>query len=350
MSKMVTIDVLKESQPSRPRHWIPVFAFLAFLISAVVGVVYMALVIPGVPFFESIVAMFPAMSIELNGKSFELVFLLKILFFPAGIFLLFLIFTIVAVRICIYRHAYWWLGAFMLTAIIVQPLLTGFWALYYLVPNMDTTLAGIPAQVMGILLQVHGYMNFGIPFLHTLFWLLCMLYNVTYPLKYSEIYDLRSARLAACGNSDERIEYKNRFYNDYKKGNWISMMLDLHFESLDPKSTKPMREDAFEFLIYYANICDSNVNEAIFKQYASQGRYYECRTLFHDALKKSESIDKGAKVVLPHYVAPKANKKPVFAKKPLKSETPKRVEPPLKPAAYKKPANSRVKTWTPDDI
>lgn len=349
MRKLVTIETLKESQPTRPRKWIPVVAFIGFLLCVFSGLGYMAILYPDVPIFASIIALIPNLVTTISGVQYSLLFLLQILFVPAGIFGLCLILMIFAGRICSFRRAFWWLGAFMVIALIAQPLFVVFWSLYNFAPAMAGIFANIPAQVRDILLQVYGYLNFGMPFLFAVFWFFCLFYNVVHPMKYEEIYSLRTARLKACRNTDERIAYKQRFYDDYRKGNWISMMLELHFESLDPKSTKPMRQDAFEFLVYYANVCDANINEAILNEYAREGRYLECRTIFHDAVHKSEAISKGAKIVLPHYVEPKPKKKP-YSGKPLKSEVPKTVEPPLKPAAYKRPADAKVKTWGPDDI
>ena len=344
MVKKVTIDVLKASQRSRPRHWIPVFGWIGLVLFLLLGLVFMGLLFTGNPYSDFIVSLFPDMVINIGGTDFSLLFLLTAVFFPAGIAVLGIFFLIFALRICTFRYVYWWLGIFLLLGLIAQALFTIFFSLFYLVPVISNSLAQIPASVMDTLLRVYYYTTLIFPFVFAFFWLLCIFYNVNYPAKYEEIYELRARRIKAYKTSDERIAYKKRFYEDYKRGNWVSMMLDLHFDALEPGSAKPIREDALEFMIYYTGLADATIDEAVINQYVREQRYKECRDIFHAAKAKSEAVGRGAKIVLPHYV-PAPEKK----RKLLKSETPKRVAPPA-PAQYKKPQPSKVKTWTPDDI
>ena len=347
MCHMVTIEILQQSQRTRPRKWIPVFSAIAFFLSAILGVAMMSFLFPDIAFFASIHKQIPDLVIKMGEVSYTLLQMLGLVFVPGAVLGFCLIFLVPALRICGFRHGYWFLGAFLLLGWIALLLLYIFYTLYYLVPAIANVMANIPKEPFKIGETVYRYTAMVLPFVFTLYWLICMFYNVNYPGEYEEIYELRKKRLRSYRTTDERIQYNKRFYNDYKKGNWISMMLDLHFESLALGSSEPMREDAYDFLVYYANLCDNTVNKAVFDAYASEGRYYECRTIFHDLKAKADTIDRGANIVLPHYVPAKPKKKPAA---PLKAETPKRVEPPLRPVDYKTPSNDRVKTWRPDDI
>ena len=346
MNHMVTIEILEKSQPTRPRKWIPVFAVIAFLINLALGLFMLSFWIPDFALFKAMHEAIPAYTFVIDTHSYSLLQLLMAVFVPAGTAVLGLVFIIVCCKICGFRHAYWWLGVFLLIGYIALVLFVIFYALFYFVPVMTNWFNGIPADILNILGTVYAYLCLIWPLAMAFFYFLCFFYNLSYPGKYEAIYELRRRRLKSFRTTDERIEYRNRFYRDYKKGNWISMMLDLHFESLSRDSTAPMSKDAYDFLVYYANLCDDTVNRAVFDAYASEGRYYEVRRIFHDMKDKSETINRGANIVLPHYVPEKPKKKPL----PKKAETPKRVDPPLKPADYKTPANDRVKTWTPDDI
>lgn len=342
---MVTIEILQKSQRTRPRKWIPVVSLIFLLILLVAGGYYVAFIFRDLEISQAILKPLPTDPINLSGVDYSWPDAMLFFFVPYGLLVLDLVTVIIAGKICNYRHIYWIYGWLLVLAYVGMVGVTLFISLYYLVPGIGQWLSNvIPVEVMTLLVNIHVYLALGETAGIALFLLFCLFYNLNYPGKYEEIYELRKKRLKSYPLSDDRIKYKKRFYNDYKYGRWISMMLDLHFESLDKDNKGPMRKDAYDFMVYYGCLCDTNIKRAVFDSYAAEGRYYECRTLFHDLQEKSHATENGAKVILPHYDPAKHGKK-----KKAKPE-PKRIEPPLKPVSSKRPPNARVKTWSPDDI
>ena len=337
MEQLVTIEILKKSQRTRPRIWIPVFQAIMLLITLAVGLFETALLLPTLPFREAILALFGDSTIALGtltGWGDVLAFFIL----PVALVVINLVNIIVDVKICMYRRTYWWFGAILLILYIAVFLYTGFWMLYYFVEFFRNLIVALEPYIP-MMAMINSYSIMGYTAAFVLFQIFCLFYNVNYPGKYEEIYTLRKERIKSYHTSDERIAYKKRFYDDYKRGNWISMMLDLHYKSLLPGSTAPMRKDAYEFMVYYAAICDADIKRAIFDEYAAQGRYLECRTLYNDVKAKGESARNGIRVILPHYQE----------RKPRKAKA-RKVEgmPPL-PEGKPKP-NVRTKHYSPDEI
>ena len=342
---MVTIEILQKSQRSRPRKWIPVLSFIFLLITLVGGGYYAAFVFPDLSISQSIIAPLPTTPINLGGIDFTWPQAMLLFFVPYGLLVWDFVCSIICGKICNYRKIYWIYGWIFVVALIGMIGLTTFVSLYYLVPASGQWLANvIPADIIVLIVNIHVYVVLGETAALALFFLFCLFYNLNYPAKYEAIYELRKRRLKSFALYDERLAYKKRFYNDYKYGRWISMMLDLHFESLDKNAVGPMRKDAYDFMVYYGCLCDNNIKRAVFDSYAAEGRYYECRSLFHDLKEKSQATENGAKVIIPHYDPAK------HRKKKIKTEQPKRVEPPLKPYTGRRNPDARVKTWSPEDI
>lgn len=345
---MVTIEILQKSQRTRPRKWIPVFSLFAFLVFALVAVFDLGLVFSNTSFGQTIVKLLPSTDVTIGSVTLSWLNLCIYLVVPAALAVLGIIGLVVAMKISSYRHSYFALSWLLLLLLIAVILLAVFFNLNLFVKFVTDLLSKIPQNIMDILFKAFIYCTLGCGAVFALFFFITLFYNINYPGKYEAIYDLRRARLKSFHNSDDRIAYKKRFYNDYKKGNWISMMLDLHFQSLEKGSTEPMRRDAYEFLVYYACLCDSTIKRAVFDEYAAHGRYFEVRNIFHDLKEKSDSIRQGgARIHIPTYVEP--SPKPRKKTKVKPADVPKRI-PPFAPKSYKKTPDARLKTWSPDDI
>jgi len=342
---MVTIEILQKSQRTRPRKWIPITSLIFLLISLVAAGYYAAFIFPDLEISQMIMKPLPVEPINIAGTDYSWRDAMLFFFVPYGLLVLNLITLIISGKISGYRHVYWIYTWILVVAFIGTVVFAAFFSLYYFVPTVGQWLSGVmPPEVLSLLGTIHVYLALGLTLGLCLFLLFCLFYNLNYPAKYEEIYELRKRRIKSFPLYDDRAAYKKRFYTDYKYGRWISMMLDLHFESLDKNAIGPMRKDAYDFMVYYGCLCDNNIKRATFDSYASEGRYYECRALFHDLKAKSEATENGAKVILPHYDPAKHAKK-----KPEKPE-PKKIEPPLKPLASRRTPDARVKTWSPEDI
>lgn len=348
MEKMVTIEVLQKSQRTRPRKWIPWVCFIFGLITLALGLFFATFLFPDLPISQSILALIPDQSMAV-GSITTLSQLIALVILPGAMALINFVTLIFTVKMCSYRHVYWWFGWIAVLGFIGMFLLTGFWILYFLVPFLTDIMNQIPSQVLDILYSVYLYGVLG----YTAFFFLIMLfgifYNLNYPAKYEEIYALRKARIKSFREGKDKRAYKKRFYMDYKKGNWDSMMLDLHYRAFIKDSYEPMRKDSYDFFVYYCCSCDATLKRAIFDQYAREGRFYECRTIYHDIKGKSDAVSHGAKVILPHYIPQGAEPKQDASKKAVARPAPRPVAP-LAPVNQKKPHNAKLRTWSPDDI
>lgn len=340
---MVTYEVLKKSQKSRPRHWIPWVCLLALLVSGLIGAYFMLLVFSENDFSQMLIAMLPAVEITFLQVTLNIHQAMVFLILPAANLLILIFPMVISMKLCKYRGAYWWYGFLLVLAYILVPLGTLFYQLLIFVPALNQLAVNNFPIVLDILSYFLFYGNFVWPFMLALFMLFGLFYNLNYPAKYERIYELRKKRLKSLHLYEERSRYRRRFYYDYMMGNWDSMMLDFFAVYLDPETREPMPEDAFEFLCAYSEKCDGKANRAVFNELASQGRYKECRAYFAKAKAKGDSIDHGAKIVLPHYV-------PEKPKKPAPKPKPPRLDPPLDPKIVRRQPDARVRTWAPEDI
>ena len=304
-SRLVSIEKLEESQPTRPRHWIPVYCVIFFLLLAPVFTVYLLASFEFGDITKSVYDMLPNIEFTFNGITFGKSFAWLTLILPCALLFLNIFSVSIAIRMAVFRHAYWWYAIWVLLAFIGMLLLVAFWELLNLVPGFSEAVRRmIPADVIDILGSVFVYGNVGYTAALLVSLVFGFFYCVNYPAKYERIYQLRKRHLKALRTPQEKKEYRKRFYHDYKRGKWISMMLDLHAESLKAGSRERMDKDAYDFLVYYSCLCDATVKKAVFDEYARNGRYYECRNLFHEIQAKSEAVEGGAKIRLPVYVPP----------------------------------------------
>ena len=347
MNNMVTIELLQKSQRSRPRKWIPVYCFIVGLLLLLAGGFYAILLFPEVEFCAAFIAALPKQTFTVSEIVYDVPSFLLLIGMPIGMFVLAIFGLFVVLKICNARLVYWWIGFLILIGFIAEGLLTLYFSLYYLVPFLKKSMTFMQGNLLNILTMVWKYTNLGTIGLMFLFLLLGLFYNVNYPAKYEAIYDLRKKRIKSYHNLDEREAYKKRFYKDYKEGNWISMMADLHADALDTDSNDPMRKDAYEFLVYRTCLSDNNVREAVLNQFASEGRYYECRKYYREAVRKSEIVENASAIHLPRY-----QPKPVtYTPKPApKQEKIPEPTPVLKPRTYTHEKAAKFSGYTPEDI
>ncbi|MBR1846689.1 MAG: hypothetical protein IJ787_03140 [Bacilli bacterium] len=350
MEKMVTVEVLQKSQRTRPRKWIPVVCFIFAILTLALGLLQAVYVFPKIKIFADIAAKLPEREIHV-GSLTKLSELMVYAIVPGAILLIDLFALIFTVKMSKYRHPYWWFGVPAIIVYIVMVLMTAFGILYYLVPFMTNLINKIPANILNrILLRVVRYGPVAMSAGFFIIMLFGIFYNVNYPGKYEEIYNLRKARIKSFTTTAERIAYRDRFYNDYKKGNWESMMLDLHYRAFIKDSYEPMRKDSYEFFVSYCCKRDATLKKAVFDQYAREGRFYECRSIYSAIAEKSDVIDRGGKVVLPHFIPDPAEPitMPLLKKKKV-APAPAPL-PPRAPASMKTPPNKNLRTWRPEDI
>ena len=343
MERFLDEKVLKKSQITRPRKWVPWVCLFAFLLSAALGAYYMLLVFSENPFSQMLIAALPAIELTINNMVFGALAAFAFFFLPAANVILLIFPLVVSKKLCKYRKAYWWYGFFLVLGYILVPLVSILYGVYLITPGFQQFFQEYVPLVPVILSQATLYGNFILPFMFALFMFFGLFYNVNYPAHYERIYELRKKRLKSLATYDERALYKRDFYWDYMVGNWDSMLFNLFCIYYDPKNRDSMPADAFEFLIHYTEKCDGKMSRAVFNELAAEGRYLECRAHFQKALSKADAIDHGAKVSLPHYEPPKP-KKPKPAPKPAK------LDPPLAPEKTKRTPSARVKTWAPEDI
>ena len=344
---MVTIEVLQKSQPTRPRKWIPVVCFIMLILTLAGAALMTVYLFPNWAISQKVLSFLPnkAMSI---GKITSLKELMTITIVPGGLILIDLFALIFTAKMCKYRRVYWWFGWVMIVGFIATVLLTIFFNLYYLVPMIANFIDKIPASIFNLLRRLFRYGVLACTAAFALVMLFGVFYNVNYPAKYEEIYALRKDRLKSYETGSERSAYRKRFYQDYKNGNWVSMMRDLHYRAFIKDTLEPMRADSYEFFVNYCCDRDATLRHAMFDQYAKEGRFYELRQLFHDIDEKSDVIDRGGKVVIPHYVP-----EPSQPRRRIRIPARAKVAPapaPLAPQGGKPSTNPKTRKWAPEDI
>jgi hypothetical protein len=323
---MVSIENLKASQPTRPRHWIPVYCAIILLLCLLVDGLYTVCSLTLGEFSATVYSWLPDLRLTIGDAVFGKDQIWLILILPASMVLVNLFAIIGACRMASFRKVYWWYAIWALLAYIAMFLYVTFWNLFTFVPGIHDALSRfINQQAQDVMWTIFVYGNIGYSALLVISMVFGLFYCVNYPAKYERIYSLRKRHLKALPTADERIAYRKRFYRDYKKGKWISMMLDLHAESLKAGQATKMDQDAYDFLVYHACLCDSEVKKAIFDEYARNGRYFECRALYNEVKAKSQAVEDGAKVRIPTYVPtvePRVERRP--KPKPKPAPAPKR--------------------------
>ncbi len=349
MENMVTIEVLRKSQPTRPRKWIPVVCFIMFVITALCAGFQALYILGGTDFAKKILAKLPNLVFVFGGK-YQRTFaeVTGFCFSPALLLVVNLVSLFIIKKICGFRKNYWILGWLLFLSFFVFLLLTIFMDLYYMVPFLGQFYDKIPANVMKILVTVFYY---GTPIysaLFALFYFICIFYNVNYPAKYERIYELRKRRIKAYTDLDQRSAYKKRFYEDYRIGNFEEMLYELHSPEIETLSNEPMSRDAYDAMLHHSSYCNSVRQEALFNQYASEGRYYECRRMFKELKDVSDNLERGATIEIPHYSEQPRQAASAPLQVPPRRPAAPAPEPPLRPQAPRRNPNS--KSWGPDDI
>ena len=335
--RMVTIEILKKSQRTRPRNWVRNFGWIFIWFFIAFLVLLLGNVIPD--YF--LTAQLDAYEVNFNGTVYTLSRFLYYLVGPIALWVLGFFPLNLARCMGKYRHINYLLFIPAIIVHVAMPVALGFIYLHDFVPQMtDLIDRFVPADILALIVNITTYVTVGYAGWCVLICFCALLYNLCPPLKYSDIYSLRKARVKSYRDLDERAEYKRRFYDDYKRGNWDSMMLDLHFASIEGTSDKPIPEDAYEFMRYLNGKNQDKINSAILDKYKEEGKYSSIRKIYHSNADLEDNIARGAKINLGPKPKPS---KPTPKPAPLPPH-----EPPLAPSKPKKDPNSKL--WGPDDI
>lgn len=329
---MVTIDILKESQRTRPRHWIVNFGWIFIWPMIVCLLILLCNVIP--EFF--LIAELNRWKITLFGTTYTMSYFLSILIVPAALWVVGLFPATLAMKMGKYRHPYYLLSIPAVFAMVAYPLTVLFLDLHSFVPGFGAFLDRyIPTEVFALIQTIVNYVGVGLAIWLILVCFFAIIYNVNYPGKYEEIYRKRKQRLLSYEDFEDRYAYRKRFYKDYKKGNWESMMFDLHFAAIADDSTEPIPEDAYEFMRMINGRNEDAIRSAILDQYYEEGRYGDIRRFFHKNVALNDIIDNGARIHL--------------GPRPKRKETIPPYVPPLDHKDEKR-SDPKDKLWSPDDI
>ena len=336
--RVVTLEILERSQRTRPRKWIRnmgwIFIFPLLLISLLLLNQFWA--------DSPITSWLNETIISLGTSSYPLYNLMTFLFLPAAAWVLAIPVIIMSQCMGSYRHPYLFLSIPGVIVVFAWPLLMAFVYLVTFVPSIASAIGRfLPADILSLLININGYVAIGYSIFLVLMCFLAIIYNVNYPAKYEEIYAKRKKRLLSYDDLDKRAEYKQRFYDDYKHGNFISMMYDLHFDVLEGESNEPIPEDAYGFIRFVNGKNRTQISSAILDEYMKDKRYWEIRKVFHDNEALRQSLEGGASINLPPRVKPR-KKKPAPAQKPP-------FIPPLS-SDLRKPLDEKSKSWSPEDI
>lgn len=338
---VVTIEILQRSQRTRPRIWIRNMGWIFFFPMAAL---VFAFICPLIPNF-SLVTAINQYAVAFAGKTYLMFDFLKFFILPITLWVVGFFPLVLCHKMATYRHAYFFFYIPAIIIHIVYPIALTFLYLNEWVPSVSQIITrSIPAEILKLISDITGYVA---PAYSALLLLVCffaIFYNLNYPAKYEDIYAHRKARLKAYNSLDEKIAYKKRFYNDYKRGKWESMMFDLHFASLNGNSNDPIPDDAYEFLRYINGKNEDHIKSEMLDRYRAEGRNAEIRKIFHDTQKLEQSITHGAYIHLPEHIKP-PKKKPVQTK-----VRPRPYVAPLDHQPAPKKRDPKNKHWTPDDI
>ena len=298
---------------------------------------------PLIPNF-SFVAAINEYGVIFAGKGYLLFDFLTFFIFPVALWVIGFFPLVLSQKMAVYRHAYYF---FFIPAIIIHILYPISLTLLYLnewVPAVTQIVERtIPAEVMTLIGNITGYVGIAYAGLLLMICFFAMCYNGNYPGKYEDIYRHRKARLKAYRSLDDKIAYKKRFYNDYKKGKWESMMFDLHFAALESNGNEPIPDDAYEFMRMINGRNEDHIKSEMLDRYRADGRNAEVRKIFHETQKVEHAMTHGAYIHLPQRIKPP---------KPKKQHVPK-PEPyraPLDNSQPRKPRDPKNSHWSPDDI
>ena len=342
---MITVDYLKRSQKSRPRHVIVLFGVFALILMVPLVAIFAWCVLPNSALMQEW-AQYDSFLPGVKLDAFMFYYGFPVLTLTIG-----MLPFIVLRYMCKFRPVYWWLGVPAWIVFILIDLATTVLYLLMFVPGLLEFVLGLmPAEVQPTFMEIYSmtatiyvYVALGYAALLLISSIFAVLYCVNYPAKYEEIYTRRKARLRAYPNYKDQEEFRIRFYESYKHGDWNQMMLDLCFEELTNKN-EPLSKEMIAFMAEYAGYGEGKVKEATFARYAARGEYERARKSFLATVRAKQAVENGARVVLPDERRP-APQKPV---KPKPVE-PKPYVPPLRPAREKGTDPSSTK-WRPEEI
>ena len=280
--------------------------------------------------------------------------LLRYMVLPIAVWVLGIPVVITSQRMGSFRHPYLIFAIPGLILLFAWPLLQAFIYLFRFVPAVSSALGRfIPESVVVILETISGLIALGFGAWLLAICIFAIVYNVNYPAKYEEIYRLRKKRLKSYRNLDQREAYKARFYRDYKRANWDSMLKDFFCDILNNESNDPIPYDAYLFIREANGTNEERISHRVLDTYKDNERYWEIRKMYHDNQHIADVVDNNGKINLPPRV--KEVKK---VKKPGKPKVKVVVEstrnggsniPPLQRDLVKA-TDPTSKKWSPDDI
>ena len=336
---MVSLDTLKRSQIARPRHAIVVLGIISMILLLPLTLLYIWLLVPG----SSLLAELATKTSWV--KTMHLGSFMAYLGFPILIVALgfFPFCTLNFMAKC--RHPYYWLSTPTWTLFSVTVLGgVGLYSILF-IPGLYNFLAQRLniAEFLNVFQVVFLYVAVGYGAFLCLAAFFAIIYNVNYPAKYEEIYTRRAARIRAYPSYYDQKAYRIRFYENYRDGNWYQMMLDLYFKELsDPRAS--LDDACVEFMCEYAGYNNGQVRSTALREYHRRGDDKKLRELFFNYLAMRQSLENGAKLVLPGDVTLPGGKKT-----PVRSY-PAPYVPPLAPQDQARPRDPNATNWSPDDI
>ena len=345
---MVTIEILKQSQRTRPRKWVRNYGIFFFIVMLVFAILLGGRLLPSFP----IATWLNQYKVTFLGYTYWMYDFLCYLVLPIALWVVGFFPLILAAKMGKYRRPYLilFVPAMVIHILYLIAMVYGF--LHTYVPAISQFVDKyVPLWITNLVATITIYVGIGLAVWYTIICFFAMIYNKNYPAKYEDIYAHRKARLKSIRNLDERVAYKQRFYDDYREGNWDSMMIDLHYNSIYNESNDPIPDDAYEFLKYMNGKNETTIKSAILDQYRSEGRNSEIRAIYQKTELKEDRITRGGAVIALPPKDPLPPPKPKIKAVPVQAPPPPPpYVPPLKSYIPRKKRNVNVKTWSPDDI
>ena len=281
---MVTIVNLRESHPTRPRHYIVTLGVFSFLL-----VCLCAFLTIGFAYFPALFEFLNNYEITFMGTKSTLFSFSESIFVPFACFFLLLIPFFTLANMANHRAIYWILMPFALIlffcylacqVFVTFPTLYDYISIENFSSIVSNAFFYIRLAYMGILLLGS---------------FLAILYCATPCIKYKEIYQLRTARIYDAKekhNKDEIKRIKKDFYRYYKERKFNELLALLYDES-GLEADAPMAEGAMYMLLGQVQRAERTIREAEFRYLYDQGDYALIRYLHARNMADAKTSDVG---------------------------------------------------------
>ena len=154
--------------------------------------------------------------------------------------------------------------------------------------------------IAGTINTVYVYVLLAYAAINVLSMFFGILYMVTHPFRYREIYRMRADRideLKAKGDDNAVKEYKKAFYAAYRDGQWDELLPLLYGDILSVGSKKEMTKDDAAFIAETMSEWETQVRHEEMEALLKQGKIEEIRRLFARSKAIFESEDRAARKV-----------------------------------------------------